>query len=402
MTVRSLTTVPARRVGLLALVLACLVVTVQPAATAQAETPAPYRVTVIVSDVGAAADRGRLERRVAEAWSARQRGRGGIFGRPLRIDVVSDAGTLAGALRRAEEAVAAGTHALVCCSSEAAGLRVADLARETRTPLLTPAGGLPHDGPIWAFALEPDDATTLQATVRDAYARGLLRLGLATLEGPFGDDVRARLSAYLAAPGLEIAHDVRYPPDAPVLTPEALQLAVREPDAVLLWGLRRDGQLALDGLRARGWAGPVYLRPAAWDAAAGGLPGGPAGDVRLLASPASLPEALPADDPALPWIADARALGAGRLESRPLRADGARMHDALTLLALAFEQVETYGIDVAVDAVTRSALRDALLGLPPRQLAAGGYDLRDDDPRAATPDGLRAARVDGPRLLPLR
>jgi hypothetical protein len=74
----------------------------------------------------------------------------------------------------------------------------------------------------------------------------------------------------------------------------------------------------------------------------------------------------------------------------------------LTLLGLALEQVETYGIDVAVDAATRSALRDALLGLTPRQLAAGAYDLRDDDPRAASSAGLRAARVDGVRLAPLR
>jgi ABC-type branched-subunit amino acid transport system substrate-binding protein len=402
MTDRSLTRVRAGRPGLLALVLAFFALAFPPAATAQTAGPTPYRVTVIVSDVGADADRGRLERRVAEAWAARQRGRGGIFGRPLSIDVVSDGGTPAGALRRAEEAVATGAHALVCCSGEAASLRVAALAHEARLPLLAPAGALPQGGPTWAFALEPDDATALQATVRDAYARGLLKLGLATLEGPFGDEVRARLDGFLAAPGLEIASEVRYPPDATVLTPEALQLAVRQPDVVLLWGLRRDGLLALEGLRARGWTGPVYLRPAAWGADAGGLPGVDAGDVRLLVSPASLPEALAAGDPAMPWIAEARALGAGRLESRPLRADGARMHDALTLLGLAFEQVETYGIDVAVDAVTRSALRDALLGLPPRQLAAGGYDLRDDDPRAATPDGSRAVRVDGPRLVPLR
>ncbi len=402
MTDRWLTSVRAGGLGLLALVLACLAAGLPQAATAQTATPAPYRVTVIVSDVGADADRGRLERRVADAWRARQRGRGGIFGRPLLIDVVSDGGTPAGALRRAEEALAAGAHALVCCTSEAASLRVADLAGQARTPLLAPAGVLREGGPTWAFALEPDDATTLRATVRDAYARGLLQLGLATLEGPFGDTVRARLDGFLAAPGLEVASEVRYPPDATVLTPEALALAVRQPDAVLLWGLRRDGLLALDGLRARGWTGPVYLRPAAWGADAGGLPGVDAGDVRLMVSPASLPEALSADDPALPWIADARALGAGRLESRQLRADGARMHDALTLLALAFEQVETYGIDVAVDAATRSALRDALLGLPPRQLAAGGYDLQDGDPRAATPDGLRAVGVDGPRLVPLR
>ena len=370
-------------------------------ARAQDAQGTAFRIAVIVSDVGADADRGELERRVAEAWSARQRGRGGIFGRPVTVDVRSDGGSIEGAVRNAEIAIDRNAHAIVCCSASAASGRVAELAAGAGVPLLAPTTipDEPFDG--WAHALASDDATDLQATVRDIYGRGGRDLALMTLEGAFGDAARSSLDAFLAAPGLGVVADVRYPPDAPVLTPEALRTAVALPDAIIVWGLRNDTQLAIEGLRDRGWTGIVYLRPGVLDAAVGGISLPVEGDVRLMVSPASAPGAIGGNPPGSARSVEARALGGGRLESRPLRADGARMHDALSLLALAFEQVSTYGIDIGDVASVRSALRDALVGLPPIDLAAGRYDLSMDEPTAARADGLVPVRLDEGRLMPL-
>lgn len=370
-------------------------------AQAQGSDGTTFRIVVIVSDAGANADRGALERRVAEAWSARQRGRGGIFGRPVTVEVRSDGGSIEGAVRAAEIAIGLDAHAIVCCSAPAASRRVAELALSSEVPLLAPTGTPDPPTEGWAHALAADDAAELQATVRDVYARGGRALALMTLEGSFGDSVRATLDGFLAAPDLDVVSDVRHPAAADVLTPEALRTAVTLPDAVIVWGLRDDSLRALEGLRARGWTGPVYLRPAILAAAAGGATLAAGGDVRVMVSPASAPSAAQTGDDAAAWLFEARALGAGALESRTLRADGARMHDALTLLALAFEQLSTYGIDVAEVRTVRSALRDALIGLPPTTLAAGRYDLAFDDASAARADGLIAVRLGGGRLLPL-
>lgn len=377
------------------------------AARAQAEATTPFRIAVIVSDVGASAEQGMLERRVAEAWAARQRGRGGIFGRTVEVDVRSDGGSIERAVGLAEISLDLGTHVIVCCSVPAASVRVAEVAAEAEVPMLALTGMPAPAATPWAHGLAPDDAVYLQAVVRDAYSRDLLALGLMTIDGAFGADARERIDGLLAAPGLRVVSDVRYPPDATVLTPEALRSAVAIPDALVVWGLRQDTFLAIDGLRSRGWTGPIYLRPAVLDAAAGGIwggatsPGADTGDLRVLVSPASLTATARNDAAAESATFEARALGGGTLESRPLRADGARMYDALTLLASAFEQVSTYGIDLEEVSGVRSALRDALIGLPPRALAAGRYDLRGDDPRATLADGLVAARIDGRRLVPL-
>lgn len=316
----------------------------------------------------------------------------------------SDGGSLEGAERLAHIAVDLGAHAVVCCSTPAASARIAQIAAAAGVTLLSPTGEPDRVGGVegWQFLLSPGEATALQAIVRDAYARDLTALGLLTLQGSFGDAVRARLESYLGAPGLRIVGDARYPPNATVLTPEALFVATRVPDAIVVWGLRADSGLAVEGLRARGWNGPVYLRPALLAPLAGGAPPGLSGDVRVPVSPASLPDAVQPEDPRASWLFDARTLGDGRLESRPFQADGATMHDALTLLARAFEQVATYGVDHSDVRSVRIATRDALIGLAPARLAAGTYDLSMDDRAAALADGLVTALFEDGRLRPLR
>lgn len=387
---------------LLRTVLPLIALAAAPGAWAQSPSdPQPYRLTVIVSDLGAAAPRGRLERQVTEAWAARSAGLGGVFGRALDVRIVSDAGMPARALRAARAAIEEGAHALVCCSTAAATTEVAPVAAEAGVPLLSPTAGGVDDAAGWQFVLAADEATHLRAIVRDAYARDLDRLGLMTLEGPFGDTAVARLRSFLGVPELQLVTESRYPASATVLTPEALWVATREPSAIVVWGLRADTAVAVRDLRARGWDGPVYLRAALLDPLAGGLPGGLSGDVRVPVSPASLPGALDADSPAASWLLDARGLGEGRLESRPYLADGAIAHDALELARRGFEQAASYGVDPSNLRGFRLALRDALVALPETTLAAGTYDLTMDSTQAALAQGLRMARLVAGRLVPL-
>ena len=391
-----------RSTALLLICVPLIAFAVGPAAWGQAPAqPEPYRLTVIVSDLGATAPRGRLERLVAEAWAARRAGLGGVYGRPLDVRVVSDAGSSARAARAARDAIEAGAHALVCCSTSAATVQVAPVAALAGVPLLSPTAGGIADAAGWQFVLAADEATQLQAVVRDAYGRGVTRLGIMTLEGSFGDTAVARLLSFLGVPELQLVAEARYPADATVLTPEALRVATREPGAIVVWGLRDDTAVAVRGLRERGWNGPVYLRAALLDPLAGGLPSGLSGDVRVPVSPASVPSAVDADDPAASWLFDARGLGDGRLESRPYLADGAIVHDALVLLGRAFEQATSYGVDPTDLRGFRLALRDALVALPETTLAAGRYDLSMDSTQAALAQGLVMGRLVAGRLAPL-
>ncbi|MFW5899503.1 MAG: ABC transporter substrate-binding protein, partial [Jiangellaceae bacterium] len=351
------------------------------AAPAQrAPAASSLHVTVIVSDLGAAAARGRLERTVAEAWAARQRQRGGIFGQEVRVEVHGDASDPSRASRLVRDAAEAGAHAVVCCSTSRASDAAARVAAEERILLLSPASAGSDAGEGWQVGLAPSRRTSLQAMVRDLYARGLRSIGLFTLEGAYGDDVRDDLQRLIGTETLRLVEDVRFTPGAEPLTAEALWLATRVPGAVVVWATRDDTVRAVDALRRRGWTGPVYLPGTLTDPLAGGLPAGLPGEVRVPVSPASLPAAVPADDPRASWQADVRALGDGRLEARSHDAAGALMHDALTLLAMAFERAATYGVAPSEVARYRTALRDGLVSMSNTPLAAGSYDPGEDEP----------------------
>ncbi len=366
-----------------------------------AAEPDPIRIDVIVSDLGSRADRGILERRVAEAWAARVQRTGGVFGLPVQVEVRSDASDPDRAVRQVEAAIADGAHAVVCCSTATASRRVAATAAAARIPLLSVTAGGRPEAAGWQFVLAPSDTVALQAVVRDGYERGVRGFGLMTLEGAFGDEAADRFASFLGVPDLRVVGEARYGPTQAPLTPEALWVATRVPDAIVVWGLPDDTVRAVRALDARGWRGPIYLRSALAEPASGGLPTGLSGDVRVMVSPASLPELAPDSEPAS-WRHDARALGDGRLESRPFAADGARMHDALELLRRAAENAVAYGVPVGDVASFRLALRDAFVSLPPTTLAAGRYAPGERSTDAATADGLVAAVLESGRLVPDR
>lgn len=372
-----------------------------PAALAEGAGAAPVRVTVLASELGVAAERGRLERTVAEAWAERLAVQGGIYGRALEVEVVNDGGVPARAQRLAQEAIDEGAHALVCCSTAAASGTVGRLAAAASVPLLSPAGPGAAEAAGWQFALAPAGATELQAVVRDVHARGLHALGVMLPENDDGDATLARLEGFLAAPELRVVAVARYDPGARVLTPEALWVATRQPDAILAWGGREDAGRAVAGLRARGWSGPAYIPSAALDPFAGGPPPGLSGDVRIAVSPASIPPSATADDPGASWRAEVRALSGGPLESRRGRADGAILHDALEVLRRAAAQAEAYGVTPERTRAYRLALRDALVSLPPATLAAGRYDPAMERTGAALAEGLHVVRLEHGRLIPL-
>ena len=372
-----------------------------PATLAQGAGPAPVRVTVLVSELGIAAERGRLERTVAEAWAERLAVQGGIYGRALEVDVVNDGGVPARALRLAQEAIDDGAHALVCCSTAAASATVGRLAAAASVPVLSPSDRGAAEAAGWQFALAPSAATELQAIVRDVHALGLRALGVMLPDDDAGDADLARLEGFLAAPELRVVAVARYAPDARVLTPEALWVATREPDAILAWGGRDDAGRAVAGLRARGWTGPAYVRAAVLDPLAGGPPPGLGGDVRVAVSPATVAPVATTDDAGGAWRAEVRALSGGPLESRRGRADGAILHDALELLRRAAAQAEAYGVTPDPARGYRLALRDALVALPPATLAAGRYDPAMERAGAVLAEGLHVVRLEHGRLTPL-
>ena len=369
--------------------------------------PNAWSVGVVVSATGPYADVGRLQAFAAER-GATELARAGVFGVPLEIHVRDDASDPRRAVTLALELADAGAVAVVCCTTPAATAQVAAALDTRATPHLALADA-DLSGHAWSLALFPDDRTRLTAVAVDAAGLGKVSLALMTLDTPFGDATAAALERALADAGRTLAGEARYPADAEVLTPEGLWIATREPGAVVVWGLPGDLPVALDGLRRRGYAGYVFARDLAmpmhaWPrlvlASSGSDPppseaGDPWLGLRTAVAPAALAGRLPADHPHAAAVATfvGRVLGGDPDAASPAdRATMARVDDALVWLLAAFEQVAALGLGDAV-ATRRQASYDALVAAPLALLAAGAYDARDGDPRAARWPGLVIAAV---------
>lgn len=350
-----------------------------------------WHVGVIVSSSGPAAATGRLQAHAAARFVATVGARG-VFGTPLEVEVRDDAGDPARAAGLARDLLDAGAAALVCCTTPLATARVRDVAEAAGVPLLA-LTDVALDATFWSFALAPSDAAVLTAVVQDA--GGAARLALMTLDTPFGDAARTALETALAAVGGTLVGEARYPAMASVLTPEGLWIASRQPDAVVVWGLPSDLPVALDGLRQRGYEGPVYARaealpPAVLDrTVAMNRPVPASADdvwtgVRTALVPAAVADRLPPSDPRHAAAASflERSLdgdaGAATVAERSVLA---LVDDALSWLVAGMEQVAALGLDDG-PATRRQALRDALIGLPAHDVASGIFDATEQNRHA--------------------
>ena len=390
-----------QRLALAALaVLATLALAASGVATAQTGAHPEWLVGVIVSS-SAGGPLGNEQARAAE-FTAAAFARQGVFGAPFAVEVRDDAGDPRRAASIASDLVDQGALVLVCCSTPAASERVSALAETIGVVLLSLDGAA--DDRYWTLPLRPDTRTQVTAAAVHAAERGETALALMTLDNAFGDEAAEAFERALADTARQPAGTVQYPPSATVLTAEALWAATRVPGAVVIWGLPRDTSLALDGLRRRGWYGPVYVRPEALPAGVWSrlelTPSGPAtqptaGDawwqVRSATAPVSVASLLPLEHPNHAAALEAldRLTAAGVRHDPVVLANVARVADALALAHRAFEQVVALGLPPGLPVATvRQAVLDALVSAPPQALAAGTYEARSSDSGFARWQGL--------------
>lgn len=358
-----------------------------------------FTVGVIVSREGAARSAGAAQSLATAAFTSRLRAHGGIFGRGVEVMLRDDAGDPRAAGRLAQELIDDGVSALVCCTTRAAAKVAASVADAAGVPLLSPAGL--SDEHYWAFGLALSDRDDLVAIVSDAHRRGIWSFALMTLDNSFGTEAATALSGLLAYAGMGLVSDVRYAPGTTDLRPEALWTATRQPGAVVVWGLKGDLLVAVDGLRRRGYTGPIYARSALLDPVSGGLDLAKLTGVRF-----SVPVSTVADGltPTAPCRAEAAAV-ARNLEAAYAGvvdvALATPMYDALELLRLGLEQVAILPVPADRPAVQRQALRDSLVGLPPSCGGGGSYDLREGSSQALQPNSVAFAVVAGGELKAL-
>lgn len=357
-----------------------------------------YRIGVVLSMSGAHTESGRLESAAIEVFLHGLRIRSPQFAAGVEIDVRDDTGSPQHAARLAAELIDDGVHLLVCCSTAAAARAVTELATDNGILTLSPTEAAAQVGTVWHYGFAPTEETLLRAVVVHAFASGKMGLGLMTLDNAFGRRAHEVLQREMAVAAMELRGHASYPAAERPLTPDALWVASREPGAVVVWGLRSDSLAATAALRSRGYLGPVYLRPAVLDPAAGGVDLFTLDRVFSPLAPMRLRDSLPPDHPSAAPVATLTRLLAERYGPEYLATESAVMFDLLTIALRAIEQATQYGVAPEAVASFRQALRDAAVGLPQAAGAAGSYDLTELRSDAMLPSGLVMAEIAAGRM----
>lgn len=355
-------------------------------------------VTAILPLSGQQAATGQAQREALEAYVRRNPS---VYGLPLELTFVDSQSDPARVVALAAEQKDA--HALVCCQDATVARAVLRAYGDQNSDLAVPiislasATGVGQVGqlpawlsPYWVFSVASDESVILRAMLLHMNDRGVQRLGFMGLEGDFGEVAVTAFERMLAPGSMTVVVSERYPPNVSVLTPEALWVATRLPEAVLVWGLPADTRVAFDGLRRRGYEGAIYLNPALYTRSG----------VSLLAFEGAYTvlDNITANNWQRPAAQQFR-LATRRIAS-PATLAAARAWDAMVVLEATLEEALREGNPADLDD-TRQRLRDALISVPPIVGATATFDFREGDPVGIDARSLVLVKVTDGVLRPV-
>ena len=345
------------------------------------------RVGVVLSQTGQARLAGSAQANALRALEARS------AGADIELFIRDDGSSPVAAAAAVQTLVETEeVHALICCTTPAATEGVSRYVEDAGVLTLS-LSELPAEANPWLFTLEPDAQRLLQSVILKQAASAKTRFALMTLNNDFGDEVEAALERLISPEaGVQLVAQQRYRPNVSVLTPEALWVATRLPETVLVWGFSPDVSLAYAALRARGYEGDSVLSPLVLEPSARTDLARLVGALLPL-SPVRVASTLPLSHPTAEATGAYFRLMASSYGPGRVPPEGAAAYDALLLLREAFAQAFSYGVALEETSVFRSALRDAFVSMSPVTGASAVYDYGETDPIGVVPTSLVLGRV---------
>lgn len=302
-------------------------------------------------------------------------------------------------------------HAIICCQDAAVARAVfraySDQNSDLAVPIisLAPATGVGQVGqlhawlsPYWVFSVAADESVILRAMLLDMTDRGVQRLGFMGLEGDFGEVAITAFERMLAPGSMAVVVSERYPPNVSVLTPEALWVATRLPEAVLVWGLPADTRVAFNSLRRRGYEDAIYLNPTLYTRSGVSL--------AAFEGAYTVLDNITASNWQRPAAQQFR-LATGRMASSGALSGtsagtlaAARSWDAMVVLEATLAEALRAGNPDDIND-TRQRLRDAFISVPPVDGATATFDFREGDPVGIDARSLVPVKVTDGVLRPV-
>jgi branched-chain amino acid transport system substrate-binding protein len=222
-----------------------------------------------------------------------------INGQKVDLIVLDDASDPTNAARSARKLVEENkVDVLVGASGAPAALAIAQVSRETKTPMIAvnPLSVSPSDSE-WLVAVAQPPQLMIDAVVQRMKREKIKTVGYIGFSDPWGDLVYNALVAAAATSGIKVVANERYARSDSSVTGQVLRLMSTRPDAVMTGGSGTPGALPYLALRERGFKGPIYGQHALINADFIRIGGSAVEDTEVATGPVIVAEQLPDGSP---------------------------------------------------------------------------------------------------------
>ncbi len=302
-----------------------------------------------------------------------------IAGHKVQLIVLDDASDPTTAARDARKLVAEDhVDVLIGTSGVPAAMAIAAVARETKTPLISPTPvNVPPDDGGWTVSVSQPFPLMVAAVVERMKRSGVKRVAYIGFSDALGDLTHDSLLQAAQPAGIKVVANERYARSDSSVAGQILKIIAAHPDAVFAGNSGSPGALPYLALAERGYKGQLYGTHGLINADFVRVAGASANGLMVPSGPVMVADQLAADNPVRKVALEFREVYKRSQGAYPVDAFSAYTFDA----HLVFADAAARAIKVAAPGTPqfRAALRDAIAATHELVGTHGVYNFRPNE-----------------------
>lgn len=320
--------------------------------------------------------------------------KGTVAGHKVQVIVLDDASDPATAARNARKLVNEDkVDVLIGTSGVPGAMAIAAVARETKTPLISPTPvSVPADDGGWTVTVSQSFPLVVSAVVDKMKAKGVKTVAFIGFSDALGDQTLQALEKAAAPAGIKIVASERYGRSDTSVAGQMLKIMAARPDAVFAGNSGTPGALPFLTLAERGYKGGLYGTHGLVNAEFVRVVGKAGEGILLPSGPVQVADQLPASNASRKIGMEYREAYKKKHGEYPADAFSAYTFDAWLLFADAAARVGNKAEPGT--AAYRQALHDAIGQTKELVGTHGVFNIKAGDPNGLDRRGAVMIRLD--------
>jgi branched-chain amino acid transport system substrate-binding protein len=304
-----------------------------------------------------------------------------VGGRKVQVIVLDDASDPATAARNARKLVTEDKVDLLIGTSGVPGaLAIAAVARESKTPLISPTPvTVPPEDAGWTVTVSQPFPLMVSAVVDKMKQSGIKSVAFIGFSDALGDLAYDSLVKAATPAGIKVVANERYARGDSSVAGQVLKIVAARPDAVFAGNSGSPGALPYIALRERGYKGQIYGTHGLINADFVRVAGASAEGLMVPSGPVMVADQLPADNPVRKIALDFRKAYQQVHGAPPTDAFSAYTFDAWLLFADAAQRALSKKVEPGTPEF-RQALHDAIAQTHELPGTHGVFSFKPNEP----------------------